>query len=69
MNETKAIKNISKNKPKSQNSLIKYCSTKYIFNWNGFWMSVIMKEKNSGTNQKLWYSVLIVNPNIFNDYH
>ena len=30
MNETKAIKNISKNKPKSQNSLIKYCSTKYI---------------------------------------
>jgi hypothetical protein len=32
-------------------------------------MSVIMKEKNSGTNQKLWYSVLIVNPNIFNDYH
>lgn len=24
---------------------------------------------NSGTNRKLWYSVLIVSPNIFNDYH
>lgn len=47
MNEGKGIKNIPKNKPKSQNAL--YCSTKYIFNWNGFWMSMVMKEKTSAT--------------------